>query len=161
VWLVFVFNPEYFGSVLSVTFPSAPYPLSSICCSYQKEERANPGNLPKSNAFSDVVEYLVEKYFHFLHIFFSHTSSTYPLLGLFCLLTRMDTYTLSRTFRDEVSTRPRDLLPDKTQYSQETNIHSAGGIRIHNPSKIAATELRRRPHGHREFFSPVENVNIL
>jgi len=32
-------------------------------------------------------------------------------------------------------------LPDNTQHSQETNIHVPGGIRTHNPSKRAATEI--------------------
>jgi hypothetical protein len=30
-------------------------------------------------------------------------------------------------------------LPDNTQYSQETDIHAAGGIRTHNLSRQAAT----------------------
>ena len=126
-WLVFVFNPEYFGSLLPVTFPSASYPLSSICCSYQKDERANPENLSKSSALSEVGVYLIEKYFHFLHIFFNHTSSAYPLLGLFCLFTRMDTYKLRRTFQDEGSTRPRDLyLTKHNTHKKQTSILQAG-----------------------------------
>ena len=35
-----------------------------------------------------------------------------------------------------------------TQYSQETNIHAAGGIRTHNLSKRAAADRRLRPRGH-------------
>ena len=38
-------------------------------------------------------------------------------------------------------------LPDNTQHSQETDIHVAGGIRTHNPSKPAAAEPRLRPRG--------------
>jgi len=39
-------------------------------------------------------------------------------------------------------------LPDNTQYSQQTNIHAPGGIRIHNLSRRAAKDLRLRPRGH-------------
>jgi len=34
------------------------------------------------------------------------------------------------------------------QYSQETDIHTAGEIRTHIPSKQAAAEQRLRPRGH-------------
>jgi hypothetical protein len=39
-------------------------------------------------------------------------------------------------------------LPDKTQHSQETDIHFPGGIRTHNPSKRTAADPRLRPRGH-------------
>ena len=39
-------------------------------------------------------------------------------------------------------------LPDKTQHSQQTNIHAPGGIRTHDRSKRAAADLRLRPRGH-------------
>jgi hypothetical protein len=39
-------------------------------------------------------------------------------------------------------------LPDNTQQPKETNIHSAGGIRNHNPSKLAAADPRFRFRGH-------------
>ena len=38
-------------------------------------------------------------------------------------------------------------LPDNTEHSQETNIHTASGIRNNNPSKGAATEPCLRLHG--------------
>jgi hypothetical protein len=123
-WLIFVFNPEYF---LSVSFFIAPYPLSSICCSYQKDERAKSGKLPKSNALSEGGEYLVDKYFHFFHLF-----SVIPLLpthclGLFCLLKHMDTYTLSRTVRDEGSARSRHLYPTKyNTHKKQTSFRQVG-----------------------------------
>jgi hypothetical protein len=34
-------------------------------------------------------------------------------------------------------------------HSQETAIHSPGGIQTRNPSKRAATDPRLRPHAHR------------
>ena len=39
-------------------------------------------------------------------------------------------------------------LPDNTQQSQQTDIHSPGGIRTHNLSRRAVTDLRLRPRGH-------------
>ena len=33
-------------------------------------------------------------------------------------------------------------LPDKTQHSQETDIHAPGGVRTHDPSKRAAANPR-------------------
>jgi hypothetical protein len=47
------------------------------------------------------------------------------------------------------SDRPvRIALPYKTQHSQETGIHAAGGIRTYNPSKRTAAHPRLRPRGH-------------
>jgi hypothetical protein len=43
-------------------------------------------------------------------------------------------------------------LPDNTQHSQETDIHAPGGIRIHNPSKLAAADPRLGPRGHWEHL---------
>ena len=40
-----------------------------------------------------------------------------------------------------ISTSPRPL-PDNTQRSQQTDIHAPGGIRTHNLSRPAATDLR-------------------
>ena len=40
-------------------------------------------------------------------------------------------------------------LPDKTQHSQQTDIHAAGGIRTRNTSKQAAADPRLRWRGHR------------
>jgi len=40
-------------------------------------------------------------------------------------------------------------LPDKTQNSQQTDIHASGGIRSRNPSMRAAVDPSLRPRGHR------------
>ena len=40
------------------------------------------------------------------------------------------------------------LLPDDTQHSQERDIHASGGIRTHNPSKRAASDLRHKLRCH-------------
>jgi len=37
-------------------------------------------------------------------------------------------------------------LPDKTQYSQQTDIHSCGWIRSHNTNKRSAADPCLRPH---------------
>jgi len=39
-------------------------------------------------------------------------------------------------------------LPDNTQQSQQTNVHTPGGNRTHNLSRRAAADLRLRPRGH-------------
>ena len=38
-------------------------------------------------------------------------------------------------------------LPDKTQHSQQKNIHATGGIRTHNLSRRAAADLHLKPRG--------------
>jgi hypothetical protein len=48
-------------------------------------------------------------------------------------------------------TRDRPVAETSTwqhKHSQETNIHAAGGIRTHDPSKRSAADLRLRPRGH-------------
>ena len=39
-------------------------------------------------------------------------------------------------------------LPDNTQHSQDTDVHTPGGIRTHDLSRRAAVDLRLRPRGH-------------
>jgi hypothetical protein len=46
------------------------------------------------------------------------------------------------------SDQPDAEASDNTQHSQETDIHSAGGIRTRNPSKRAAADSRLRRRGH-------------
>ena len=41
---------DYFGFSLSVSFHRSPYPHSSTCCLYQRDEWDDPGNLPKKTA---------------------------------------------------------------------------------------------------------------
>jgi hypothetical protein len=38
------------------------------------------------------------------------------------------------------------------QQTQETNIHALGGVRTHDPSSLAAADLRLRPRDHRDRF---------
>ena len=66
--------------------------------------------------------------------------------------------TRGETPLDEWSARRRDLIPDNTQHSQQTNIHAACGIRTHNLSRLAAADLRLRPRGHRDrlCFIPIK-----
>jgi hypothetical protein len=51
--------------------------------------------------------------------------------------------TIGRTSLDEWSARHRDLY----LITQETDIHTPGGIRTRNPSKRAAADPRLRPRG--------------
>ena len=44
-------------------------------------------------------------------------------------------------------------LPDSAQHSQQTNIHASVGIRTHNISRRAATNLRPKPRGHCDRLS--------
>jgi len=41
----------------------------------------------------------------------------------------------------------RDLYLQKPKHPQETNIYTSGGNRTHIPSKWAATDPPRTPHG--------------
>jgi len=41
-------------------------------------------------------------------------------------------------------------LPEQTQHSHDTDIHTAGGIRTRNPSNRAAADPRLRRCGHRD-----------
>jgi len=41
-------------------------------------------------------------------------------------------------------------MPDKTQHSQETDIHARGEIRTRNHAKQAAADPRQRECGHRD-----------
>ena len=49
-------------------------------------------------------------------------------------------------------------LPDIIQHSRQTYIHAPSGIRIHNLSRRAATDLRLRPHGHWDRLLKAENI---
>jgi len=53
-------------SVFSYQYHStnAPYFSSSTCCSYQKDKRAKPGDLPKSDVLAESGESWGERYFH-------------------------------------------------------------------------------------------------
>jgi hypothetical protein len=55
-------------SVFSCQYHStnAPYTSSSASCSCQKDKGANPENVPKSNACSQIEEHWIQKQFHFL-----------------------------------------------------------------------------------------------
>ena len=66
------------------------------------------------------------------------------------LTTLTDTYTVRRFPLDNGSARSKRLLPDKTQHSQQTDIHAPGGIRDHNPIKRVTTDPSLRPRDHRD-----------
>jgi hypothetical protein len=57
--------------------------------------------------------------------------------------------TVGRTTLDEWSARRRDLyLTTQNTHTQQTDIHDPGGIRTHNLSRGATSDLRLRPRGH-------------
>ena len=58
--------------------------------------------------------------------------------------------TTRMTFLNELSARSRGHYQHNTQQTQQTNIHALSGIRIRDPSKRAAADLRLRPNGNRD-----------
>ena len=54
-------------------------------------------------------------------------------------------------------------LPDNTQHSKETDIHTPSGIRTRNPSKREVVEPHLRQHGHRDrlFVHYLLKINFL
>ena len=52
-------------------------------------------------------------------------------------------------------------LPDDTQHSQQTNIHTPGGIGAHNLRRRAAADLRLRPRGHWDLHSFENHITLL
>ena len=77
----------------------------------------------------------------------------YSLVGFSLLACEVSwSHTTTRHIRQDSSERmispSQRPLPDNIQHSQQTNIHSPGGIRTHNLSKRAAEDLRLRPRGH-------------
>ena len=56
--------------------------------------------------------------------------------------------TVSRTPLDVWSAPSQRPLPDNTQHSQQTDIHTSGRIRTHNLSRRTAVDPRLRPGGH-------------
>ena len=70
--------------------------------------------------------------------------------------------TVGKTPLDAWSARRRDLYL-YTQHSQQTNIHTPGGIRTHNLSRRAAADLRLRPRGHwdRLTVNTIPNIQTV
>jgi hypothetical protein len=64
---------------------NAPHPSSStnMHCSYQKCKRAKTGNLPKSNALSEIGEYWKEKFFHLCFVF-KGLQDTVQIIFIYC-----------------------------------------------------------------------------
>jgi hypothetical protein len=93
----------------------------------------------------------VEFFHHVNAFFFSMARQPFGDLGRLNFRSFTITFrhiTLGRTPLDEWSARRRDLKPDNTQQSQQTDIHAPGGMRTHDPSKRAAVDPHLRPHGH-------------
>jgi len=56
--------PVLLFSPVSIIPPVLHTHLPSTCCSYQKDKREKPGNLPRSNDLSENGKHWIEKYFH-------------------------------------------------------------------------------------------------
>ena len=74
--------------------------------------------------------------------FFARQPPTGPGASVY---TRFLDHTQRRTTVGRSPLGEWSALPDKTQPSQQTNIHASGGIRTHNLSRRAAADLRLRP----------------
>jgi len=56
--------------------------------------------------------------------------------------------TVGRKSSGRVISSSQRHLPDNTQNSQQTEMHDPGGIRIHNFSRRAASDVPLKPRGH-------------
>jgi hypothetical protein len=59
-----LFSPSASVCTSQYHFTNVPYSLSSNCCSYRKEKRANHGTLSKSNAMARIGERSIENLLH-------------------------------------------------------------------------------------------------
>ena len=91
--------------------------------------------------------------------------ATAPKLGQGLLIHEVSrSHTTTHHSRQDSSRRvisaSQRLLLDNTQQSQQTDIHAPGGIRTHNLSRRAATDLRLRRRGHWDLHNkPVQTLN--
>ena len=88
-----------------------------------------------------------------LHIYFCLFLAQQPSVGHGLLIQEVSrSRTTMHYSRQDSSGRvispSQRTLPDKTQHSQQINVHASGGIRIHNLSSRAAAKLRLRLRGH-------------
>jgi hypothetical protein len=100
--------------------------LSISCCST---------NLRISIGDGKLLQYI------FIYFFYHRAKAPPPPVGQGLLI-----HEVSRSGR--VISLSQIPLPDNTQYSQQTNIHSPGEIRTNNPRKREAAEPRLRPRDH-------------
>jgi len=87
--------------------------------------------------------------FHFLSFFWRNSPNQAQAASLLRVPshTQLHKHTLGRTPLHEWSARRRGRYLYNTQ---QTNIHSLGGIRTRDPSNRAAADLLLRPHSHRD-----------
>jgi len=70
------------------------------------------------------------------------------------------TYTTSMTPLHEWSARSKGCAIHNTQHTQQTNIHALSRFRTHNPSYRAASDVRLRPHGHRDRLTFMKYAHL-
>ena len=87
------------------------------------------------------------------HLFLYNTQHKHPCLGRDFLLS-FSLFVLYLFFF-RLSALSWFFLPFALNVQHNTNIHAAGGIRTHNHSKRAATDLRSKAHSHwNRLFDP-------
>jgi hypothetical protein len=113
---------------------------------------------------TEIMQYVFEKmqYISLLPKYFFFQMAQQPYWGQASSLLRLHDHTQTHHIRYDSSGRvtspSQRPLPDNTQHSQQTDIHAAGGIQAHNPSKRAAADQRLRPRGHWDRQSLISNL---
>ena len=87
----------------------------------------------------------------FFYVATAHTVPGSPHYWGFMITLRHST--LDRTPCGQVISPTQRHLLDNIQHSQETDIHSPGGIQTHNSTKQATANPRLRPRGHWDRLS--------
>ena len=98
------------------------------------------------------IQFTLQCYITEHYIFLPHPVALRPNAGLgFVILDVSRSHTTTQHNRQDSSGRvispSQRPLPDNTQHSQQTDIHTPGGIGTHNISRRAAVDLRLRPWG--------------
>jgi len=144
---------EYLRFPLSLTLGNAQYPSLTTCCSYQKDKWAKPGNLPESNALSELGEHWKENLvFQALKLVIN--ASVCRVVAV-CVMretvsvccnglesppppSQTHTHTHTHGGTPLKAWPPRRIgrpYLQNTQQTQETNIHAFSGIRTRSPSR--------------------------
>jgi len=97
--------------------------------------------------------YLIWRFFQIISINFSclfvFGATGPPPMGQDLLIHEVSrSHTTTHHSSGRVISSSKRHLPDNTQHSQQTNIHSLGGIQTHNLRRRAVADLCLRPRGH-------------
>ena len=72
------------------------------------------------------------------------------IVGFYEYHTQLEKHAFGSTHLNECSARRRGCNLQNTQQTQEKNIHALREIQTRDPSNRAASDLRLKPHGHRD-----------